>query len=244
MQKADEYISEIERLIGEIKAKERGGIEAAAAACADALCSGGMIFVFGAGHSHILAEELFYRAGGLVRVYPILDAPLMLHVSAVRSSQVERLHGYAETLLDNIDCIKSGDAMLLCSNSGRNAVCVDMALIAHRKGLKTICVTSLTHSGQTESRHISGKRLYEACDIVIDNHGCVGDASICVGGDKVGPTSTVIGAMIIQAIAVRTAEMMNERGAESEIFSSANSDGGDAKNSCYIKKYKPIIKYL
>ena len=32
----------------------------------------GLLYVFGCGHSHMLAEELFYRAGGLAPVYPFL----------------------------------------------------------------------------------------------------------------------------------------------------------------------------
>lgn len=244
MNKAYEYIAEIERLIEEVKKYEAESIEAAAAACADTLCGDGLIFTFGTGHSHMLAEEIFYRAGGLVRIYPILDPPLMLHNAAARSSEIERLHGYAKAILDDIDPIKPGDVMFIFSNSGRNTVSVDMALLAKEKGLKTICITNLTHSRAVTSRHSSGKRLYEVCDIVIDNHGCTGDAAIPVDGITVSPTSTVIGAMIMQAIVAGTVEIMHARGINPEVFISANTDEGDRLNSKYIKKYKGIIKHL
>lgn len=244
MNKAYEYIAEIERLIEDVKNFESANIEAAAAACADTLCGDGLIFTFGTGHSHMLAEEIFYRAGGLVRVYPILDTLLMLHASAARSSSIERLHGYAKTILDDIDSAKAGDVMFIFSNSGRNTVSIDMALLAHERGLKTLCITNLTHSKSVTSRHSSGLRLYEVCDIVIDNHGCTGDAAIQVDGLTVSPTSTVIGAMIMQAIVARTVEILHTRAVNPEVFISANTDEGDRLNSGYIMKYKHIIKHL
>ena len=244
MNKAYEYMSEIQRLIEQVRECEKDNIEAAATACAQSLSDGGLIFAFGTGHSHMLAEELFYRAGGLVRVYPILDTPLMLHTGAARSSEVERLHGYAQTILDDIDCMKTGDTMFIFSNSGRNAVTVDMALQAREKGVRTVCITNLNHSRAVKSRHNSGLRLFEACDIVIDNHGCIGDAAIDINGDMVSPTSSVIGIMILEMTVARIAELMQEKGLKAEVFISANTDEGDKTNAGYIKKYKGIIKNL
>jgi len=192
----------------------------------------------------LLAEEIFYRAGGLVKVYPIQDEPLMLHVSAVRSSQMERLEGYAKLLLDDIPCIQKGDVLFIFANSGINTVSVDMALYAKQLGMVTVCVTSLDHSKNASSRHPSGKRLFEVCDIVIDNGGIKGDASIDIGGNMCGPTSTMIGAMIMQAVVCGTVEILLDKCAESEIFKSSNVDGGDEANASYLKKYKGKIKML
>jgi uncharacterized phosphosugar-binding protein len=244
MNAANQYIDEIKRLITQVETTQQSAIESVSLACVKTLINDNMIFTFGTGHSHILAEEIFYRAGGLVRVYPILDTPLMLHKAAAKSSEIERLSGYAKQLLDDVNCIKKGDVMFVFSNSGRNTVSVDMAIEAKNRGMTVICITDMTHSLAVDSRHPSGLHLYEVCDICIDNCGCIGDAAIAVDEYTVGPTSTVIGAMIMQAIVCRSVEIAKNSSMLIEIFQSANTDGGDDKNSEYLKKYKNIIKSL
>lgn len=244
MNSANTYISEILRLVGEVGEKQADAIEQAAMLCADALCSDGFLFTFGTGHSHLLAEEIFYRAGGLVRVYPILEDALMLHTHAARSSMFERAPGLAGLLLDDIDAVKCGGVLFIFSNSGGNTVAVDMALEAKKRGLGTVCITNLTHSRRITSRHPDGYKLFEVCDVVIDNMGCHGDAAVEVGGITTGATSTVIGAMILQAIVCRTVELCTARGFTPEVFQSANTAGGDAANEAFITKYKPLVKAL
>ena len=240
----ERYINTVTGLLGKILDTQSEAIDAAASAVADALGGGGTLFAFGTGHSHMLAEELFYRAGGLVKVYPILDAPLMLHVGASRSSDVERIPGYAATLVGYGADPREGDVMIIFSNSGRNAVPVDMALMMKERGVKTVAVTNLAHSRASSSRHPSGKRLFEICDIVIDNGGCVGDAALNLDGYVCGPTSTVIGAAIVQCIACGAVGELCARGVKPEVFSSSNVDGGDAINHEYIKKYNREIPIL
>lgn len=199
---------------------------------------------FGTGHSHMLAEELFYRAGGLVKVYPILDEPLMLHKNASRSSQVERLSGYAATLLGNGISPTGKDTAFIFSNSGRNAVPVEMALEMKQRGVCTICITNLAQSSRSVSRHASGLRLFELCDIVIDNCGCDGDAAMEIGNYRCGPTSTVIGVAVLQAIVCGVAARLQECGMMPEIFCSSNVDGGDALNHVLIERYRQEIPML
>ena len=244
MTKTMEYFAEVSRVLGQVVKTQEAAVEQAAAVVADALLGEGMIYTFGTGHSHMLAEELFYRAGGLVRVYPILDDPLMLHINASRSSKMERLAGYAHTLLEDGPQLKKGDVLFLFSNSGRNAVPLEMAVEARQLGVTTVCITNLTHSGQVTSRHASGKRLFELCDIVIDNCGCVGDAAIKVGDQVCGPTSTAIGAAILQAIVCGAVEKVQAAGVRPEVFCSSNVDGGDALNEGYIEKYRSSIRML
>ena len=240
----DRYFAEIGRLLAAVRDTQSDAIDRAAAAVADALQRGGTVYAFGTGHSHMLAEELFYRAGGLVRVYPILDPPLMLHVSASRSSEVERLPGYAATLLGRGADPGPGDVMLLFSNSGRNAVPVEMALAAAARGTVTVALTNLTHSRAAASRHPSGKRLFEVCDIVIDNGGCIGDAALTIGDKVCGPTSTVVGAAVVQAVACGAVEELQRRGVEPEVFCSSNVDGGDAVNQTLLAKNRREIPFL
>lgn len=244
MNKATEYMQTAITLMQQVSQDQKENIFAAARTAAAALANGGTIYTFGTGHSHLLAEEIFYRAGGLVKVYPIQDEPLMLHIAASRSSRMERLSGYAKLLLDDIPDIQPGDVLFIFANSGRNTVSVDMALCGKEKGMTTIGVTSLKHSQSVSSRHPSGQRLFEVCDIVIDNGGVAGDACIEIGGQMCGATSTVVGAMIMQAIVCGTVEILLQDGVKPEVFISGNIDGGDEANQQYIDKYKGQIRIL
>ena len=244
MDKITEYFAEAGRLLQLVSTTQHDVIAAAADAVAKTLGAGDTVFAFGTGHSHMLAEELFYRAGGLVKVYPILDEPLMLHTNASRSSHMERLPGYAATLLEDGTDPQPGDVLFIFSNSGRNTVPVDMAVEAKKRGLTVICITNLNHSQASTSRHPSGKKLYEVCDIVIDNCGVIGDAAIDVGGLVCGPTSTVVGAAILQSIVCGAVQRIQDAGLTPEVFSSSNVDGGDAINEAYIQKYRGQIRML
>lgn len=245
MQKPLEYFENMNRIMAEIAEKQMGAIEQCAAAFADALENNRNIFLLGTGHSHMLAEELFYRAGGLVKIQPVLETALMLHESASKSTEIERLQGYADILFEAYN-MQAGDVIVIISNSGRNGVCVDMAQLAKGKGLTVVALTNLNHSKAMESRHSSGKKLYEFADIVLDNMGCVGDASVEFPelGRKACPTSTSAGAAILNAVVAGCIEKMLADGVVPEVFSSSNVDGGDAVNEVFVKKYRGIIKSL
>jgi uncharacterized phosphosugar-binding protein len=119
-----------------------------------------------------------------------------------------------------------------------------MALYAKEKGMAVVGVTSLKHSRSVTSRHLSGKRLFEVCDIVIDNGGVPGDACVDINGHICGPTSTVIGSMIMQAIVCGAVEILTQKGENPEVFVSSNINGGDEINQKYIDKYKAQIRAL
>ncbi len=239
MTAGEKYFEELKIILEKICHTQMDAIEKAAAVCAKVIKNHGILYTFGTGHSHLLAEEMFYRAGGLAAVCPVLEEPLML-THAARSSQMERLSGYAKLLLDEVAPLPES-AMLIFSNSGRNTVVIEMAVEAKKRGLPVICITNMEHSVQAESRHPSGKKLYELCDVVIDNCGCTGDACIEIYGKKSGATSTAAGAAILQAITCRTVELC---GGCAEVFSSANIDEGEQMNEAYINKYRGIIKPL
>ena len=244
MNKSNQYFSNVINLIENVSKTQSESISRAVDAVSDTLKRDGMIFAFGTGHSHMLAEELFYRAGGLVKVYPIFDESLMLHINATRSSQVECLPGYAKTLIENGPEMNAGDVIFIFSNSGRNAVPIEMAIEAKNKGLCVICITNLAHSNSVTSRHSSGKKLYQLCDIVIDNCGAIGDTSIEIGNLMCGSTSTVVGSAILQAIICGVVERLQKDGAVSEVFISGNVDGGHEKNQVYYEKYRKLIRML
>ncbi len=245
MSKHLEYINNVENLILKIKTDGAENIEKAAIEFKKSLVNDRNIYLFGTGHSHLLAEELFYRAGGLVRIQPILDEPLMLHQSASESTAYERRQGLAEDLFDSYK-LKSGDVIVIISNSGRNGVIVDMALLCKEKGVTVIALTNLNHTYAGESRHKSGKRLCEIADITLDNYGCIGDACLEMDGlsGKICPTSTATGALILNAIVARAVELCAEEKVYPDCFASANVDGGDEINNKLVEKYKKEIKHL
>ncbi len=245
MKKHLEYIKNIEKIIAKISVDGADSIEKASGIIAETLMNKNRLFLFGTGHSHMLAEELFYRAGGLVNVQPILVDELMLHVSASESTVVEREEGLAEKIFDDYS-MKADDTVIIISNSGRNGVVIDMALLCKDKGLNVIALTNMEHTMAGASRHKSGKRLCEIADIVLDNGGCLGDASIEIDGvsGKICPTSTVCGAMILNSIVARSVEICAENGFCPEHYASSNIDGGDEINDALIKKYKKEIRHL
>lgn len=227
---SQKYLNCVQQILNEIGKTQSDAIGQAADIVAAAIAGGGKLFLFGTGHSHIIAEEAFYRAGGLVHVSPILEPALMLHEGPLKSTQMERLEGYAQIILDHSG-IGSGDALMIISNSGRNAVPVEMAVIAKNRGIPVIALTSLAHSRSVPSRYSGGKHLFEVADVVIDNCGVHGDAVLnvdCSNGQvQICPTSTVAGALIINMLVAEVVERFCAMGIEPAVFRSANVDGGD-----------------
>ncbi len=242
----ERYYERIDAILHEAFCAEREAMEAAAALLADANENRHSIFAFGCNHAGLLALELFYRSGGMVTVNPIRAPGMMLEVSPITmSSEMERMEGYGRILLNGEPC-KAGDVIIIHSVSGRNAVTVDMAMAAKEKGMKVIVLTNMKTAKATTSRHSSGKMLYELADILIDNHGDVGDATCELQGfaQRVSASSTAVGAAILNAIAARTSELLLEKGIEPPVFMSGNLEGGDAHNKAVIEKHKENIFYM
>ena len=227
------------RRIGETQAE---AVETAASRFAEALVADRWIWLFGTGHSCLLAQELFYRAGGLVRVRPILHPPLMLHVSASRSTLIERDAGVVDKLLAAYP-IGAEDVLLVASNSGRNAVPVELASRARECGASVVALVNRRHCDEFASRHDSGRKLPDLADIVLDNCGVIGDACVAIGGERVGAASTVTGAALLQMLACRAVELALEQGWTSEIFSSANATGA-AGNDELIARVEGLVKHI
>lgn len=205
-----------------------------------------VLHVFGSGHSHVLAEEISRRAGGLVCVNPILDTNYTLLAGAPSKSRIfERLEGYSEAVLDSY-ILYPGEVIIIVSSSGINPSSVGAALYSKKKGLKVISITSIEHSSSLPSRHSSGLKLYQVSDIYIDTHVPIGDAIIEIAPNipKVCPISTIIGASILQALIGQVVQAMLIIGNPNmHIWESANTINGDSKNrEKYLKypnRYKP-----
>lgn len=204
------------------------------------------VFVFGCSHAGILAEEVFYRTGGLAVINPIFFPGFMLNTRPITmTSQLERLPGLGKIILEQ-NHVSEGDLLILHSVSGRNTVPVDMALEAKRLGVTTVCITNISYSNAVTSRHPSGKRLFEVCDLVIDNCGDVGDAAITLDGlaEKIGPTSTAVGTALLNAIVIDAVEKMISDGIVPPVFMSANLNGGDEHNARIFEEYGDNIFYM
>ena len=237
MNAMDTYFDNLKRLLEEALNTQRNSMERAARAIADCLHSGRMLYTMGSGHGHLLALELFYRAGGMACVCPILDEKLMLHVDAAESTQWERREEMVSVLLQKYP-VTAGDVVIVTSNSGRNAVPVLMAKAARERGAVVIALTSMKHSSAVTARNRAELRLFETADIVLDNGGILGDASVeTAGGMMVGPTSTAVGAAMLQAIVCRVKQIADSEGWEAEFFKSSNVDGGDEYNEKLLEKY-------
>lgn len=213
---------------------------------ADVIASDNLVYVFGAGHAGLIAEELSYRAGGLVPIVPIFAPGLTTTVRPLTlETKMERLSGYAALLLE--ECGITGEDMLIVhSNSGRNTVAIELAEGARERDIVVVALTDVAHSRSVTSRHPKGYKLMDVTDYVIDNCGVPGDAAVEFPGfpQKTGSTSTVVGVALLNAAVVETVRILLERGIEPPVFRSANLDNSDEHNKRLMNRYAGRLTYL
>ncbi len=240
------YFDNIHRILDNVLKEEAEILEEASQMLCKATLSGHNIFAFGCSHAGLLAFELYYRTGGMATINPVRAPGLYLDIDpATMTSQIERLPDYGRIIADN-QPIGPEDVVIIHSVSGRNTVTVDFALRCKEKGARVIALTSVATGRQIPSRHPSGKLLMDVADLVIDNGGCVGDGSIEIPGiaEKVGPTSTAVGAALLNAVMTRAVELVAETGQTVPVFISANVPGGDEHNKAMLERYKDHIFYM
>lgn len=242
MQRYFEAIHELQQRVIE---SQRDVLTMVAADMAATVRGGGRILMFGTGHSHLLIEECFYRAGGLPAVTPIFDPALMLHEDAAHSGVLERSAGLAEPLLARYRP-QPGEMLFIISNSGVNQMPVEMAVAARRQGLKVVALLSRAYAARAPLAPI-GVRLEEVSDYVIDNGGEPGDGLVAVDGSRwrVGPSSTVIGALILNGLVTETVLRLAADGAgDLPVFASLNMPGAAEHNDRLLEKWRPVNPHL
>lgn len=240
------YLDEVTKTLAEARETQHAALTRGARMMADAALDGRSLFAFGCSHAGLLALELYYRTGGMALINPIRAPGLNLDVDpATMTSQMERLPDYGRVIIDH-QPVKAGDVVIIHSVSGRNPVPVDAALRVKELGAYVIALTSLQYSRGVTSRHPSGKNLYEVADLVIDNCGCPGDGAVSLPGlsEKVGPTSTAVGAALLNAMMTQAVAYMLEKGATPPVFMSANVEGGDRHNQDMLREYGAHIYYM
>jgi uncharacterized phosphosugar-binding protein len=205
----------------------------------------GRIFTFGTGHSHMLAEESYYRAGGIAAAVPMfVPMILMLHESARMSSQVERMPELASALIDEYEPEK-GELLFVYADSGVNGLPVQLAIEARKRGVTVVGVCSFEYTKIAPLSKV-GKRLNEVVDYAIDNHGIPGDALVELEGTpwRVAASSTMAGAMIWNCLLTEMAFRMRESNSELPIFASFNMKGAAEHNETILKKWSQKNPHL
>jgi uncharacterized phosphosugar-binding protein len=242
---ADGYLGQVGAMIERLHDEQLGQIREAGRLVAEVLRADRLVHVFGTGHSHMLAEEGLYRAGGLAPVNAILESGLMLHEGAAVSTRLEKLPGYSPIVADKYG-FEEGDLLIVISNSGVNAAPVEVALLAREAGLKVLAICSVAYSKSVEPRPEVTARLYEVADLTLDNLGEPGDAVVEVDGTglKVGPTSTVIGAALLNAVFVEAACALAAEGTEPPVYRSGNMPGATEHNGRLIERFGGRIRHL
>jgi uncharacterized phosphosugar-binding protein len=224
---AAKYLEKCRQLIEQLSETQLGRIEAAAELIAEAAEQGHTLYAWGGPHSSLPVQDIFWRAGGLALVNPLFTHGLSLEVGPIYlTTFLERVGGAGTEFFSQVGA-ESGDVIILVSTSGRNPFPIEMAISAQEAGLKVIGVTSTVYSSSVSSRHSSGKKMHEFCDIVLDNLTTPGDAILEDGQlpQKVGPTSGWMGCLLLQALMAETAERLAEKGIVPPIYYALNLDG-------------------
>ncbi|HJF32418.1 MAG TPA: SIS domain-containing protein [Sporosarcina psychrophila] len=237
------YFTAIELLMKKVIREEQQSVEKVATEITRRLSLGGIVQLFGSGHSYLIAEESFFRAGGLVPVQPIIVESLMLHNGAAQASLNEKDPELTQTFANQLD-IRPEDTVIVISTSGRNTVPIDVAYIAKECGAYVVSLQSLQYNASEHpSKHKSGNRLETVVEAILNTHVPVGDGLLTLDGLPYAPASSVIGNTLIHATFSRVIEMMIENGVKPPIFKSGNLDGSTAHNELMIAAYGERITF-
>ncbi len=239
IQGAQLYMNAVRERLDAIAQCQIEAIEKAAQAVFQTVRDGGIVYLFGTGHSHLLCEEGHYRAGGLASVCPVLYSGLMLHEGAILSTQLERASGIGPMVLARYQPTER-DLLVIFSNSGVNTVPVETAMAAKEIGMTVIAVIAADYAAQTPAGP-TGKKLVDIADIVVDNQGPPGDALVEINhaGLRAGPLSTIAGAFILNAILTEAVWRIVAAGETTPpVYISANMPSSAAHNALLVERYR------
>ena len=242
---AGAWLAEARTILDRIEASQMPAIAATASLCATAIGDGGLVHLFGTGHSRIPLEEMFPRYGSYPGFHPIAELSMTFHTQVVGANGqrqamfIERTEGLAEVILANFQ-FGPIDVMIVFSASGRTAVPIEIAMGARARGLPVVAVTSVAESMAGPPDHPTGTRLLDHADIVIDLCTPPGDALVLLDGldTPIGPASTLANAAIVNEIKVQTAAILQERGALPPVLTSSAVVGSARSAGLFEAAYR------
>jgi uncharacterized phosphosugar-binding protein len=245
------YFDKTLSILSHIRETQMENLERAAQICADSIGSGGLVFLFGAGHSRMMCEEMTPRQGCFVGWVALVELALSNHASIVGANglraplYLEKYEGYAEEILKGFN-FGQHDAFIVISTSGIRPVVVEMAMGAKQRGLPVIALCSRSHCEQSPPAHSSGKKLTDVADVILDNGCPPGDCVIELEGMdwRTGPASTVSGAMIINMLRCRVAELLRERGYQPVLLPSHQFIGASSAQQQLERFYEAYRRSL
>ena len=244
------YFAEVTELMRRILDEEAEPLSRAAALIADQIAADRLGHVYGpGGHSNLAAQEIFFRAGGLMHVSAILDEGTLLSSGALRSMAMERLPGYGRNVIADAR-LGAGDLLILVNAYGINAALIDAAIEARARGVALIGVSGRDHARNTASdhpaRHPTGGNLHDLVDIAIDCKVPIGDALVSVDGvgERIGAVSTFANAFALNCLVIRTVANLTGRGIVPPVWRSGNAPGGDAANARFLARFRDRVRKL
>lgn len=238
------FWTEVQAIEEKVIATQSTILETIADEMAKTIRNDGRVFIFGTGHSSMIAMEGHLRAGGLAPVVPIFRTNLMIHENAMLSSKIERTAGLAAPILDSYNP-QEGDILFIVSNSGVNQMPVEMCLEAHKRGMLVVTICSKEYAKIAPLSKI-GKRLYDIADYVIDNCGVPGDALVSLKNKpwKVASSSTIAGSLIWQCLVAETCLLLDADGGDMPVYISANMPNATEHNDKLIKEWRKKNPHL
>ena len=244
------YFKAVLENLEKINATQGENIQKAAALMCEAIRNDRLINVYGGGgHTTLPVGEMFFRAGGLSCINPIMETGLSVFNQALKYLELERTVNYGAAIVKYYD-LKADDVLIIFHNIGINPATIDAAMEAKSRGVKIIAVSS--SAWQTEMpqdhfiRHPNKTNLNDYADVCIEDFNPVGDAVVQVPGldTPIGPISNIADFYIAHLLEIETVRQCVEAGIKPPVWNSANTPGGDEKNAAYLEKYRPRVKML
>ena len=251
---AEDYYAQTMELLQRLRDTQMDAIDQAAEICTESIANGGLVFLFGAGHSRMMCEEMTPRQGCFVGFFALVELAVSNHASIVGTNGLrgplflEKYEGYAEEILQGFE-FGPHDAFILISTSGIRPLIVEMAMGAKARGLPVIAMLSKPHGDQSPPAHSSGQKLMDVADVVLDNQCPPGDCVLELEGFewRTGPVSTVTGAMMMNMLRCEVAERLLARGIKPELLPSHQFVGNvsaEEQLERFYEGYRKSLKHL
>ena len=245
-----DYLSKVIELLKKVEEEQSENISKAADLMVGAIEKDQLIHVYGGGgHTTLVMGEMFFRAGGLANINPIMETGLSVFNQALKYLELERTVNYGRSIVKYYR-IQKGEVLIIFHNIGINAATIDAAMEAKESGAKIIAVSSSFWQNDMPKdhfiRHPNKLNLFDLADVCIDDYNPVGDAVLKLDGleTSIAPISNIIDFYIAHRLEIATVKKCIEKGITPPIWSSANAPGGDEINAKYVEKYLPRVKSL